>query len=442
MIFNLQYLIYASLAVPLSWLTIAIFVFLPRFYIDQGIITFAGLGVLALVYRVLDAVLDVFIGRYLEGHKSKVITPFFRIAVVAPLLGLFIFIVFYPAITGYLYLPQNVTLIVATILLVVAVTTVQISYDSVVPDLVHDYVERSRLLGYRAVGLLIGSFLASATPFYLGYLGFDERSAWLIIGVTLALLFIISACLIFYSLKVTSKPMEQNIPLQKLLPRIKELLIEAPVYNLIIAYIFTSIGSALPAALILFYIQYVLGSTNGALFVGMYLLVAILSLPLWNFVSKKFEKNNSWILGILLNAGALFYIYTLERGDEFQYGIAVVLSAIGYGATLLFPASMQADLIDYDEHKNGVRRQAEIAALCLFVKKTFAAICLAGTFFLLGYTPGADVQFSTAKSIEILRILYALVPAVCSMMAIFWISRYRLNKGDLRIIQENLASSG
>ncbi len=429
---------YGALAVPLFWLTISLFVFLPKFYIEQGVVSFQTLGIAAVLFRVVDAVLDVLIGRFLERSKKASYSLLKRIQVAALPLGLATIVVFTPSILSGYGLPPGILLLPFLLVFVVCLTAIQISYEGVIPNLASNYSERSRLLSYRSAGILIGSLLSSAAPFVL-FQYVSKELAYLSIGIVIALLLNAIAILNARTISYSGEKAETE-DMVNVFSRAKSLLAEAPVRNLVIAFVFTSIGAALPAALILFFVEHVIGSTRGPLFVAIYLLVAILSLPLWMLVAKRLEKNTCWIAGICLNAGALLYIFTLGSGDETAYGLAVAVSAIGYGSTILFPASMQADVVDYDQWKFGVRREAEIASLCLFTKKTFAALGLGLTFLLLGEGAGQlEGAFKSAPQLVKLRLFYALVPALISIFGVIWVAKYRLKESDVNRIQSELS---
>ena len=435
---NRQYILYGAFALPLSWLTISLFIFLPKYYIDSGLVTLSGLGIIAVLFRVTDALLDILIGRYLEGKKSESHSLLKRIRITVMALSLAIFLVFYPAATSGFIFPQSLILGMAVLMLIATLTVVQISYDAVIPNLVSGYRERSTLISYRSAAILAGSLLASAVPTIL-YTGYSLSVSWLITGIILIILFNVSAALNEKFLRYKGE-VRERVPIKRILLRASELIKEAPVRNLLIAFIFTSIGAALPAALILFYVENVIQSDNGPLFVALYILTAVISLPFWNWVGGKVEKNTAWMIGLLINAGMLFYIYTLGSGDEFRYGTAVIISAAGYGATLLFPTSMQADIVDYDQWRFGERRQAEIASVCLFTKKTFAALSLGVAFFVLGVSEGGagQVDLDQEGVISMLKLFYALIPGLVSVAAIFWIIRYDLTDARLGGIQNDL----
>jgi GPH family glycoside/pentoside/hexuronide:cation symporter len=110
-------------------------------------------------------------------------------------------------------------------------------------------------------------------------------------------------------------------------------------------------------------------------------------------------------------------VYFLGAGDEWQYGILVVFSGLGFGATLALPSAIQADVIDYDEYLTGQRQEGWYIGVWSVVKKLTAAVGVGAGLTILGavgYQPGAE---QPPEVIHALKSLYALVPSICNAAA-------------------------
>jgi GPH family glycoside/pentoside/hexuronide:cation symporter len=178
-----------------------------------------------------------------------------------------------------------------------------------------------------------------------------------------------------------------------------------------------ALGSNLPATLMLYYVQYVIESTRAALFLLLYFASGILVLPVWIKVSRRVGKKNAWLASMAINTCAFVGVYFLGTGDEWAYGVMVVMSGLGFGATLALPSAIQADVIDYDEYLTGSRQEGWYIGIWSVVKKFAAAIGVGAGLTLLGmagYVPG-EVQ--PPEVIQALKILYALVPSACNAVA-------------------------
>lgn len=191
-----------------------------------------------------------------------------------------------------------------------------------------------------------------------------------------------------------------------------------PFIILLIAYTVSAIGNNLPATLILFYVEYVLESQLADFFLMLYFVTGIIFLPAWIFAARRTGKKAAWLASMAVNTGAFIGVFFLGPGDEAIYGILVFLSGIGFGATLAIPSAIQADVIDYDELLTGERREGQYIGLWSISKKLAAAVGIGAGLSILGmagYTPNAE---QPAEVLMTLRVLYALVPSICNVVAI------------------------
>jgi GPH family glycoside/pentoside/hexuronide:cation symporter len=95
----------------------------------------------------------------------------------------------------------------------------------------------------------------------------------------------------------------------------------------------------------------------------------------------------------------------------------VVISGLGFGATLALPSAIQADVIDYDESLTGRRQEGWYIGIWSVVKKLTAAVSVGVGLTIpgaAGYAPGPT---QPPAVIETLKVLYALVPSLCSAAA-------------------------
>jgi GPH family glycoside/pentoside/hexuronide:cation symporter len=201
-----------------------------------------------------------------------------------------------------------------------------------------------------------------------------------------------------------------------------------PFIILLISYVVAAFGSNLPATLILYYVEYVLQSKLADLFLLIYFVTGVLFLPGWIYMARRLEKKLTWLAAMAINTGAFTGVFFLGPGDAHLYGVLVFLSGIGFGATLAIPSAMQADVIDYDELLSGKRREGQYIGIWSITKKLAAALGVGLALSILGavgYTPNVEqseqVQFT-------LRILYALVPSLCNIVAFLIALAYPISR--------------
>jgi len=413
-------LAYAAPAFALAVVGIPVYVYIPKFYTDVIGVHVSAMGVILLVVRLFDAVTDPAIGLI----SDRLRTPFGRrrplILLGALLTGLAILLLFNPPDTD----ADTATLwfMILIFLLFLFWTVIIVPYESLGPELTFDYDERTTLFGIRDGALIAGTLLAAASPAAIkGVMSLPvgaqgERETFFILSMIYTPMIIASAfwCVLTFKERAVHAIARRENIFQKLLASLQN----RPFRILLISYTISAIGNNLPATLILYYVEYVLHSSRADLFLVMYFVTGILFLPLWVAGAKRFEKKSMWLMSMAVNTGAFSGVFFLGSGDELAYGVLVILSGIGFGATLAIPSAIQADVIDYDELISGERREGLYIGLWSVAKKMAAALGVGAGLALLG-TSGYVPNVRQSDTVVLyLRVLYALVPCLCNAVAI------------------------
>jgi len=424
---------YSAPAFALAVVGIPVYVYIPKFYTDVVGVHIAALGAILLIVRLFDAFTDPLIGIF----SDRLQTPMGRrrplIALGSVLTVIAIAFLFNPpaemgADAAGLYF---MALIFALFLFW---TVVIVPYESLGPELTFDYNERTALFSMRDGALIAGTVIAAAMPGVVRWTaGLDssaagERQAFFILSLIYGPL-ILGACA-WCVAAFRERPRAAARADLRVFAWIRASLANRPFRILLIAYTISAIGNNLPATLILYYVEYVLGSPRADLFLALYFVTGIVFLPMWVVLARRTGKKAAWIASMAINTGAFFWVFFLGAGDEILYGILVFLSGIGFGATLAIPSAIQADVIDYDELLAGERREGLYISLWSIAKKLAAAAGVGFGLALLGgsgYRPGVIQSDSVVLT---LRVLYALVPCLCNALAIV-IALYYPISGDI-----------
>jgi GPH family glycoside/pentoside/hexuronide:cation symporter len=432
---------YAAPAFALAVVGIPVYVYIPKFYTDVIGVHVSAMGLILLIVRLFDAVTDPAIGLI----SDRIRTPFGRrrpfIAVGALLTGVAILLLFNPPHLN----PDAATawFMVLIFLLFLFWTVIIVPYESLGPELTFDYNERTTLFGMRDGALIAGTLVAAASPAAIKGLmslpegGQGERETFFILSLVYVPLIFASAfwCVLTFKERAIKMVVQRD----NIFKQISSSLRNRPFRILLISYTISAIGNNLPATLILYYVEYVLHSTRADLFLVLYFMTGILFLPLWVAGAKRYEKKLMWLASMAVNTGAFSGVFFLGPGDELAYGILVFISGIGFGATLAIPSAIQADVIDYDELISGQRREGLYIGLWSIAKKMAAAFGVGVGLALLGvsgYVPNVKQSESVVFS---LRILYALVPCVCNVIAIVIAFAYPISGSMHRKIRDAIS---
>jgi GPH family glycoside/pentoside/hexuronide:cation symporter len=429
-------LAYAAPAFAMAVVGIPVYVFLPKFYSDVVGVDVAFLGLVLLSVRIFDAVTDPLIG--LLSDRSRTRFGRRRPWVLLGSLPL-------AASLAFLFGPPvglsqpGLWFAVWIYALFLFWTLVTVPYESLGAEITFDYDERTQVLGLRDGMLLAGTVVAAATPSALAALvglpagpeGERAKFAW--VAALYAPLIVAACTWCALAVRESGAAARANAGLWRGLALVRR---NRPFAILLASYGVAAIGSNLPATLLPYYVEYVLHSDRLDLFLVLYLVTGVVFLPAWIRLSERFGKKQAWLGAMALNTGAFAGVFFLGPGDVALYGVLVVLSGVGLGATLAIPSSMQADVIDYDEILSGERREGQYVGLWSLARKLAAAAGVGAALVLFGtsgYQPNAEQSADVQLT---LRALYCLVPCLCNAVAFAIALAYPIDRESHRAIRE------
>ena len=433
---------YGLPAFALAVVGIPVYVYIPKFYSDVVGIDIAVMGVILLAVRVFDAVSDPLIG-VLSDHTR---TRFGRRRPYVLIGGCAVALAMYMLFTPPGNPSENHTVWFGVWLfaLFLCWTIVTVPYESLGPELTFDYNERTSLFAVRDGLLIAGTLFAAISPAVIGAIFATgtspdgERRKFFWLAVCYAPLIIGTCVWCTYRIR-EPKVLPRDIAATPTLKGWRSIGANRPFMILLVAYTISAIGSNLPATLILYYVEYVLQSTRADLFLILYFVTGILFLPAWIKYANRYGKKPAWLLSMAINTGVFLGVFFLGPGDEWIYGILVVGSGLGFGATLALPSAIQADVIDYDELLTGSRREGLYIGIWSVAKKLAAAIGVGTALAFMGsagYEPNRDQPENVVLT---LRILYALVPCLCSIVALGVAFAYPLDASVHQAIRTGVA---
>lgn len=298
-------------------------------------------------------------------------------------------------------------------------------------------------MGLRDGLLIFGTLAAACTPLALSkVLGLPDgregdRARYFAMALLYAplLLLLCTACFAFVRERPLAATPVRSGGVWKLLRENRPFLV------ILAAYGVGALGSNLPGLLMRYYVEGYLRSPRTDLYLVLYFVTGIAVLPGWIALARRWSKKATWLSAMALNSGSFFFVFFLGRGDELLYGILVFISGIGFGATLAIPSSMQADVVDYDEVLSGERREGLLLGVWCVVRKLAAALPVGVALPLLDWA-GYDAKLQSEQPANVyftLRILYTIVPSICSAVAIWIAFRYPIDRKRHAEILKELA---
>ena len=424
---------YGLLGLPLAFVALPLYVLLPNHYAREFGMPLATLGAVLLVARLFDALSDPLLGRLSDALFGRSVRAVLGVgAVSAVVLALGLTGLFLPPVNGLDAL--TVWALVALLVTYTAYSQLSIAHQSWGARLGGNELQRSRIVAWREGAALVGVVLASVLPALLG------------LPVMLSV-FALTLALGWWAW--TQSPQPQSPPLGAdaahsalVVPALPEIPHWPPASEgsradtsthaflatlwrpwarsafrrLIAVFMLNGIASAVPATLVLFFIQDRLQAAPAQepLFLAAYFVSAAASIPLWLVVVKRLGLARTWLLGMLLAIGVFLWATALGAGDIVPFLLVCALSGVALGTDLTLPSALLAGVIA-SEGDSGQHEGAYFGWWNLAIKLNLAlaaglALPLLGW---LGYTPGTRSE----AGLQTLGIAYAVLPCLLKLAA-------------------------
>ena len=364
---------YGLLGLPLAFVALPLYVLLPNHYAREFGVPLATLGAVLLGARLLDALIDPLLGRLsdrLHARSPRAVLGCGAVAAGVLLVGF-----------GLLFFPQalvdpsnHVALLVAAAVLLALTyagySMLSIAHQSWGAMLGGDALQRGRIVGWREGLGLVGVVLASVIPTLAG----------LPAMVTL-----------FGALR-------------------------RPAFRrLLVVFVLNGIASAVPATLVLFFVQDRLRAPASLepAFLGLYFVMAAASIPAWLRIVRRFGLARSWLGGMCMSVAVFAWAGAMGAGDAVPFLVVCALSGFAIGSDLVLPSALLAGIIAEagdQPHAGAYFGWWNFATKLNLALAAGLALPLLG---LAGYVPGAREP----GALRALSLAYCLLPCVLKVLA-------------------------
>ncbi|MBB5686406.1 MFS transporter [Sphingobium boeckii] len=418
---------------PMASLNLAAGTLLVRYMTDTLGVAAALAATLFSVAKIWDAVSDPII-----GHMSdRINTPWGRRLpwmLTGGLLSAVVLVATYTApVSGDILLPGF--LLIMMLLFATSYTMFMIPYMAMPAEITSSYNGRSQLMSFRVVCNSAGSFIGlGLAPMMLGLWG-ATRAGHLKMAMVIAAIATIGVLVSVYLLRKApraARPAQAPMPFFRQLasavqiPPFAWLLLSKVLYFLTLAFTLT----AMP-----YFTKHVLRISDAWL--GTMLIsqtaALMLSQPFWLWIARTLDKRRGYLMAAALyGAGCLSY-WIADTAEPMAITLArCIMLGFAGGGTFLLSQAMLPDVMEYDYHINGVRREGTFAGLFIMVEQLAGALGIAffgwslGAFGYAGGFEGVRVD-QPQSAIDALRVCVTIVPAVFIALSMLSIGRYKLS---------------
>jgi GPH family glycoside/pentoside/hexuronide:cation symporter len=407
-----------------------------KFYTDGALILPALAGNALLIGKFWDAVNDPLFGWITDRTKSRFgKRRVFMIFGAIPL-GISIALLWFVPTTS---LAATFIWIALTFVLFDTIWTLtNVPYYALTSELTDDYDERSSLTTYRMV-MAVPAYLVGAalTPAIVGLFALQQTGyafIGILYGILAAAALLISAAGFRERTGVAvSKP--EPSPFKSLLAALKN----KPFIWLCATYFIVNISFAFIKILMAYYIEYqLLMKAETTLVMGLMLICVTISLPFWQWLSRKMDKGPAYGLGMLVGALAIILTFFLPHQSTSLIYLIAVLAGFGFSAQWIFPWAMVADVADYDRLQTGQQRSGMYYGVWGLATKISEALALAAVGWILTgfhYVPNVE---QTEQALLGIRLFFGLVPAIFIFISLPLLIKYPITRKSHAAVRQKL----
>ena len=398
---------------------------LPAFFAEVHNFDIAIIGIYIFLAKLIDIVSDPVVGWI---NDKKILNRKFLIILGSILCSIGLYKLFIQNKIDY-----EAYLLVWISVLYLGWTLFQIPYLSIGYDLEKDYFLRTKLSANRELFILFGLFFSLGFPMFFNFSNAELLSLIVYIAIFSGF---IGVSVMLYKIP-DNRTTNKDVELKSVFKNLKN---NNLLVRLMIAWFVNSLANVFPMILFSFYVSYVLGGSDGDRQVVLfyYFLFAILGVPFWTYVSKRFGKKKTWVSSLILSAFFFIFVLFLSKGDLQYFIIISCITGFCLGADLIIPPSIQADLSDVHLNKFKEDISGILFSLITFFNKLSFAVASLFVFSILSYLNfEANKEINPETKIFII-FSYALTPILLKCLSSFILMSFRITEMDLKKIQKKI----
>jgi oligogalacturonide transporter len=396
-------------------------------------------GTVILISKIYDSVTDPFEGLIADRTRTRLgrRRPYLLIGI--PLIFFSFFAMFYP-VDFDAEISRFWFVLLTYLFFSTTVSIVMLNYNALHSELTLDYNERTSLSSIRILFSTLASILAALLPLEIVKAFADVRQGYIVMGLVFGLFF---ALPFIATVSATRERKEFQKPPEKFDWKIAfiEPFRNKTFVGALLMYLLAFVAVDTVSSLIVYFMKYYLQRGSESSFVsGTLLVVQVIALPLYVYLSKKLGKQKAFTIGATAWAVMMLFSLLLIPGQAsaFVY-IFAALVGIGTGGVIVIMYAIFPDIPDVDELASGQRREGIYSAMVTFMRKmssAFAIFLVSQAIARSGYVaPLKEVVNGATKLIEqpqpesfitTIRLIFAILPVILVGASALLARRYPL----------------
>jgi oligogalacturonide transporter len=395
-------------------------------------------GLVVFVGRTIDAVIDPALGAISDRTRAKAgrRAPFFLWGAV-PVFASFTLLWYVPAWSGGLLVAYYA---LAYSFFTVAYSIVLVPYGALAPELTPDAGQRASIVSARMACSIIGGLLAAVVPvLMIESLSDEPRTGYVLMALIFGLVFGLIWIVMFFTMRgrevCPSESQNENLNTS-----LRQVWCNRPFRILVLIYLLAFIPNDITGANFKYFLNYyLLREGDFSLVVGLTMISAVLSLPLYLALMKRWGKPKTMVLGSLFRSTVLAAFFLISPSSPLWLILLLsICHGIGMGASYAIPWALLPEVTDYDEVLSGSRNEGLYVGVMSFIRQLSSSIgilAIGAILELSGYVGDALVQ--PTEAVTAIRLTTIVIPLTLSLLCALCAARFPIgphNLGKLRTL--------
>lgn len=400
---------FAATSLPLSAVTIAIAVYLPKYFASNIGVSLAAVGSAFAIVRLIDIPLDPMLGMVMDRTRSPWGRYRLWTVVGAPILMGAVYMLFMaPSGVGTGYL------IGWLLVMYLGTSILHLSHSAWASTLATNYNERARVFGVMTAVGVVGSATVLLTPLLLNELGKTEAEGvqgmgWFVLGLTP-----LAVALVVWRTpeRIAPEVHGSHFKFKEYL----SLITRPEMARILLADLCLALGPGWMSALYLFFFTDSRGFTTGeaSILLLVYILAGFAGAPLMGRLATRISKHRAAIVASLGYSCVLVTLMAIPKGSMLIGVIPMFIAGFFAAGFTVLTRAMTADVSDEVRLEQGKERAGLLFALTTLTNKVAGAFSIFLTFQVLART-GYDAKagaVNTPEAIRYMELAYLIGPIV------------------------------
>lgn len=418
---------YGLAAAPVMYGYVLVLIMYLKFAVDDLGASPAVVGTIFLFAKLWDAVSDPMIGNLSDRttHSSGRRRPWLLAS--APLLAVFSVMAWAPpaslsggALTAWIA--------VAVFGFYTAFTVFEVPHMSLGAEISLDTHQRNRIFGVRQIMRVLGMLTAGTLGTYWVGQGVGPAAAMAYGLAVLTVVLIASGVSLLPPERAEFRGRAAKNPFLA----VRDVFRNRHARLLLFVIFIDAIGTGGIGVLIPFVIEYVVGMKDLVpQLLGLNMVATLIGIPLWIRLARRFEKRHLLQASMIGSGIGYGSVLMTGEGDWHVIAISSVIAGACSSCANTLGYTLKSEIIDYDEHETGDRKEGAYFSGWSFMSKLASGIMVGVVGYALSaseFIPNEPNQTDTVKNTMVL--LMGGFPLACYFIGALAFSRFSLTEKD------------